>query len=216
MSHKADTEKYTLALEGKDIPILTLDAKWKLLFGDDGLPPKVSETAKELDDLLEKQSALREKVKEVKKLKKKLLGDIMPLRQRAMSEPGGQAEALLDKHTSLVAECNEKIEQMEDEQIGLPREISQVNYRLMLMTMAHCYEYMHANTEQISVINNWITDVRAELKKQLINKQESELDNYNIYTYMHQIFGPEVIEIFDMKYDPEKWHLRIAGEGETG
>lgn len=216
MSHKADTEKYTLALEGKDIPILTLDAKWKLLFGDDGLPPKVSETAKELDDLLEKQSALREKVKEVKKLKKKLLGDIMPLRQRAMSEPGGQAEALLDKHTSLVAECNEKIEQMEDEQIGLPREISQVNYRLMLMTMTHCYEYMHANTEQISVINNWITDVRAELKKQLINKQESELDNYNIYTYMHQIFGPEVIEIFDMKYDPEKWHLRIAGEGETG
>ena len=70
-------------------------------------------------------------------------------------------------------------------------------------------------TEQISVINNWITDVRAELKKQLIRKQESELDNYNIYTYMHDIFGPEVIELFDMKYDPEQWHPRIAGEGEV-
>ena len=52
MSHKADTEKYTLALEGKDIPILTLDAKWPLLFGSDGLPPKISETAKELKALL--------------------------------------------------------------------------------------------------------------------------------------------------------------------
>ena len=213
MKKQADNTKYAVALEGKDIPILTLDEKWRLLFGDDGLPPKVSETAKELDDLLAKQASLREKVKEVKKLKKKLLSDIILLRQRAMSEPeGSQSELLLEKHTSLVAECNEKIDQMEEEQIGIPREIYQINYKLMLMTMSHCYEYMHANTEQITVINSWIGDVRTELKKQLIRKQESEIDNYNIYSYMHDIFGPEVIELFDMKYDPEKWHPRIAGE----
>lgn len=210
---KADNTKYAVALEGKEIPILTLDEKWRLLFGEDGLPPKISETAKELDDLLAKQAGLREKVKEVKKLKKKLLSDIMPLRQRAMNEPeGSQAEMLLAKHTSLVADCNEKIDQMEEEQIGIPRRIYQINYQLMLMTMSHCYEYMHANTEQISVINSWIGDVRTELKKQLIRKQESEIDNYNIYSYMHDIFGPEVIELFDMKYDPEQWHPRIAGE----
>ena len=217
MKKQADNTKYEIALEGKEIPILTMDEKWRLLFGNDGLPPKVSETARELDEMLAKQASLREKVKEVKKLKKKLLGDIMPLRQRAMSEPeGSQADLLLEKHTSLIADCNDKIEQMEEEQIGIPREIYRINYKLMLMTMSHCYEYMHANTEQISVINSWIGDVRTELKKQLIRKQESELDNYTIYSYMHDIFGPEVIDLFDMKYDPEQWHPRIAGEETVG
>lgn len=28
----------------------------------------------------------------------------------------------------------------------------------------------------------------------------------NLYSYMHQIFGPEVVDLFDMKYDPDKRH----------
>ena len=67
---------------------------------------------------------------------------------------------------------------------------------------------------EIGAINNWISDIRIELKKQLIKKQESELDNYNMYMYMHQILGPEVIDLFDMKYDPERWHPVQESDGE--
>ena len=211
----ADNKKFTAALDGKEIPILPLDEKWPLLFGADGPPPDVRNTTVELEKLLDKQSSMREKIKEVKRLKKKLLSEIIPLQQKAMKErAGGPAHQMLDKHTGLVSQCNARIEQMEDEQIGLPREIYQVNFKLMLQTMSFCYGYMKAGTEQITAIDKWISDVRVELKKQLIRKQESELHNYNIYTYMHQIFGPEVIDLFDMQYDPEKWHPRIAGEGE--
>ena len=28
--------------------------------------------------------------------------------------------------------------------------------------------------------------------------------NHKLYSYMHDIFGAEVIELFDMKYDPEE------------
>ncbi|MBR0164889.1 MAG: hypothetical protein IJQ12_09470 [Lachnospiraceae bacterium] len=215
MKRKEENAAFRTALEGKDIPILTLDEKWPLLFGSEGMPAQIEKTARELDTLLDKQHQVREKIKEVKRLKKKLLDEIMKLRGRLMGREGdAKTEAILDKQTSLINDCNDKIEMLEDQQIGLPREIYQVNFRLMLQTMSFCYEYMQQSTEQISAINAWISDVRTELKKQLIRKQESELDNYNIYTYMHQIFGPEVIELFDMKYDPEKWHPRIAQEGE--
>ena len=47
---------------------------------------------------------------------------------------------------------------------------------------------------------------RKELKKQVIRLQEGEMENFNLYSYMHQIFGPEVIDIFDLKYDPNRRH----------
>lgn len=55
-----------------------------------------------------------------------------------------------------------------------------------------------------------MTEVRIELKKRLIRKQEMEQRNNAIYSYMHDVFGAEVIEIFDMKYNPDQ------GESGTG
>ena len=200
---KDHDKKFIAALEGKEIPILTLDPKWKLLFGAEGMPPQIEATAHELEQLMDSQSAFREKIKEIKRLKKKFLNEIIQLRSQPVNS---KTEALIQKNSELVAQANAKIEEMEDSQLGLPRSLYQLNLKLMLQTMDFCYGYMRENTEQIGVINNWIRDVRVELKKQLVRKQESELDNYTIYQYMHQIFGPEVIDLFDMKYDPEKWH----------
>ena len=35
------------------------------------------------------------------------------------------------------------------------------------------------------------------------NKQK-EQQNQEIYNYMHDIFGAEVVNLFDMKYNPEQ------------
>ena len=42
--------------------------------------------------------------------------------------------------------------------------------------------------------------MRDELKLKLIHKQEMEQDNQKLYSYMHDIFGADVIDIFDMKF----------------
>ena len=76
----------------------------------------------------------------------------------------------------------------------------------MLETMKVCYETLHENTDYIKTMDEWISKVRIELKKNVIRLQETEMENYNLYSYMHQIFGPEVIEIFDLKYDPDRRH----------
>ena len=42
----------------------------------------------------------------------------------------------------------------------------------------------------------------------MIRKQEREWLNQEMYAYMHDIFGPEVIEIFDMTYNPDDNRLK--------
>ena len=96
----------------------------------------------------------------------------------------------------------------------LPREIERVNYKLMLATMDVCYEKLKENTAEIDEIGDWITKIRIELKKKIIRKQEKEQQNQELYHYMHAIFGAEVINIFDMKYNPEERAARLAAEKE--
>ena len=87
-----------------------------------------------------------------------------------------------------------------------PREIERVNRELMLVTMEHCYDTMQENTDDIEELEEWIRNIRIELKKNLIRKQEKEAKNHEIYSYMHDIFGPDVVNLFDLRYNPEQQH----------
>ncbi len=198
-------ECYATALEGKKIPILTLDNKWyRLLTAEAKI--EVSGLEKQLNALLMRQGKLNTETKDIKRLKKKLLNEIMSLTDEAAYGDDASTEQKIATNKRLVEECNEKLDGYQDELKDLPREIEQVNLRLMQITMDCCYEIMQDNTEEIQEISQWVKETRIELKKRLIQKQEMEQRNYNIYSYMHDLFGPEVIDLFDMKYNPEDRH----------
>ena len=201
-------ENYSDALVGKDIPILSKDEKWQQLFLLSPKTQKIKELEAELNKLVNKQEKTREKIKDIKRLKKKLLGEIVVLRDDAVKNPRKRKkiEAEIDDHTRLIKECNEKIEECEDNMLGLPREIYQKDYQLMIETMNIFYKRMHDNTIEINAIDEWVSKVRIQLKKNIIRMQEKELENFKVYSYMHNIFGPEVIDLFDLKYNPEKRH----------
>ena len=204
MAKKEDA--YMSALEGKSIPILTLDNKWHQLFTQTDMTPEIEVLADELNSLVEKDGKLRSENKDIKRLKKKLLGEIVPLRDKANKSPSPAIEKEISERTRLINECNERLAGREEELLDLSREIYDVDYKLMLETMKACYERLHENTAEIKGLDEWISKVRIELKKNIIRLQESEMENYNLYSYMHQIFGPEVVDIFDMKYDPNRRH----------
>ncbi len=209
-----DNERYSDALIGKNIPILTKDEKWQMLFIMSPKTDKIKKLEAELNSLVDKQEAAREKIKDIKRLKKKLLGEIVLLRDDAGKKGASikKIEAEIDDHTRLIKECNEKIEECEDEVLGLPREIYKVDYDLMIETMNTFYKIMHDNTTEINAIDEWVSKVRVQLKKNIILMQEKEIENFNVYSYMHNIFGPEVIDLFDLKYDPERRHpIRTPG-----
>ena len=211
-----DTQVYMSALEGKSIPILTLDDKWHQLFTQTEMTPEIENLADELNALVERDGRIRLETKKIKKLKKTLLSEIVPLRDKANKMGNAPAiEKEISERTRLINECNEKLAGSEDELLDLSRQIYDVDYKLMVETMNVCYERLHENTDYIKGLDEWISKVRVELKKNVIRLQEAEMENYNLYSYMHQIFGPEVIEIFDMKYDPDHRHpIRRPLEGD--
>ena len=75
---------------------------------------------------------------------------------------------------------------------------------MMLATMEICYDRLKENEKEIEETAKWIARIRVELKKKLIRKQEKELMNQELYAYMHDIFGAEVVNLFDLKYNPEE------------
>lgn len=200
-------EVYMSALEGKSIPILTLDNKWHQLFTQTEMTPEIEQLADQLNALVERDGKIRSETKDIKKLKKKLLGEIVPLRDKANKSGNSAAiEKEIQDRTRLINDCNDRLDSHQDELLDLSREIYDIDYKLMLETMKVCYETLHENTDYIKTMDEWISKVRVELKKNVIRLQETEMENYNLYSYMHQIFGPEVIEIFDLKYDPDRRH----------
>ncbi|MBQ1527447.1 MAG: hypothetical protein IJR19_03865 [Lachnospiraceae bacterium] len=197
-------EKFREAIKEAKIPVLILDNKWHKLFKKTGTTDEIVRLEAELTELLKKQGRLNTELKSIKKLKNDLMNDIV----EHMNDGEGKgadkaaAEKKIADNKRLIDEANEKLAAHEDEMIELPREIDRVNRELMLNTMALCYEKLSANTDEIEQISDWIHKIRIELKKQLITKQEKEYYNSELYSFMHDIFGQDVMELFDMRYEP--------------
>lgn len=196
-------EVFREALRGKKIPILTLDNKWYRLL-DEGTRASVKGMEEQLNDLLKRQGKLNTETGDIRKLKKKLISEIVPLVSEVEQTGDKSLEKKIDQNKRLVDECNQRMEDYEDELRELPREIDRVNFQLMMATMDYCYDTMQENTEEIEQIDAWVREIRIELKKRLVRKQEMEQQNLELYSYMHDIFGADVVNVFDMHYRPEK------------
>lgn len=207
MSKKAGKlrlDVFKQALQGKNVPILTLDNKWYRLL-DQRAKASVKSIENQLNNLLKRQGKLNTELKEIRKLKKNLMNEIVPLVDEADHTGGSKAlEKKIDQNKRMVEECNEMMESHKKELEELPNQIEKLNLQLMLITMDCCYDTMQENTEEIQKIEDWVKEIRIELKKRLVRKQEMEQQNNEIYSYMHDVFGAEVVDVFDMQYNPEK------------
>ena len=194
-------EEYKVALNGRKIPVLTLDNKWHQLFTQTGSTKQIEVLTEKLNELIREQGRINNEIKDIKKVKKKLMDNIVASMNDVERFP--ENERKMEERKRLIEECNEKLEEYRDEGLTLPGEIDRVNYQLMLATMEVCYDKLKQNTKDINEISDWVVKTRIELKKKLLKKQEAEITNQNLYSYMHDIFGAEVLEIFDMEYQPE-------------
>ena len=204
-------EVYIPALEGKNIPILTLDNKWHRLFTQTGISDEILKQEEVVNELLKKQGKANNNIKDYKKLKQKLMNEIVNMMgedDKPVNEDFAQKQA---ENKRLIEDCNEKIDETQDRLLDIDTEIYRENRKLMLMSMEVCYAAIKENTEEIKVIEQWINEIRIELKKNVVRKQEKEMNNEELYTYMHDIFGPEVIEIFDMQYNPDDNPMKRNG-----
>lgn len=188
-------QDFKSALIGKTVPLLILDQKWHRLFAVHGKTDEIKGLEAELNTLLTEQARLNTRLKELKKLKGKLLDEIV----QSMEED----EKKLEENKCLVDEINEKLDECEDELADIPFRLRETNDELMICSMDYFYEKIRVNQSESTEIEEWINQVRIDLKKNIIRKQNRDINNREIYAYLHDIFGAEVINIFDIKYDEE-------------
>lgn len=210
-SGKSKESVFDKALTGRDIPVLTLDNKWYRLLDEVGRE-NVKPLENKLNELLKAQGRTNSQIKDIKKLKKRLMGDIVSFADENSEMDRSAAEKKIAENKKLLEECNQKLDEYQEELADYPYKIDEINKQLMILTMEHCYETMQDNTDEIEQLEDWVTQVRIELKKNLIRKQEKEAKNHEIYSYMHDIFGPEVVDMFDLRYNPEEQHPMTKSE----
>lgn len=200
---KEKKDQFQTALYGKKIPILTLDSKWYRLLNKVG-KAQVKSLENQLNDLLKRQGKVNTDMKEIRRQKKKAMNDIVAMVDAAEQQQNKALEKKIEQTKQLVEEYNETMEAYKEEEKELPGLIEKANVQLMLATMENCYDTLQKNTDDINEIAEWVTQIRIELKKQLIRKQEMEQKNLEIYSYMNDIFGADVVNLFDMKYNPKE------------
>lgn len=194
-------EEFKKALADKKVPVLVLDQKWHRLFAVHGKPDEIKEIEDELRGLLARQGKLTSDLKDYKSLKKKLMDSIV-VNMDGSTE--GSQDALhgkkMDETKRLIDETNQKIDEAEDELLEIPKTIRKTNEQLMLLSMDYFYSKIRVNQEESKEIEEWIKQVRVDLKKNIIRKQNRDINNREIYAYLHDILGAQVLDLFDIQY----------------
>lgn len=195
-------EDFKKALIGKKVPLLVLDQKWHRLFAIHGKTDQIREIETQLDRYLAEQGQCNNDLEDLKKLKSKLMSNIVQNMDGTTEIADSVSrQKKLDDDKRMIDEINEKVENLEDRLLELPKLINETNESLMLMSMDYFSEKIITNREESKEIEEWISRIRIELKKNIIKKQNRDINNREIYAYLHDIFGAEVLDLFDIQYD---------------
>ncbi len=172
-----------------NIPILTLDERWYRLVNSKIKTDEIIYWEKQVNELLKKQGRINNDIKDIKKLKKQLINDVVENMEE--DDDSKAKQKLMNQNQRLIQESKDKISTLEDELMELPRELARANERLLTETLKVCYDKINSNSEDIQVLAKWIDATRVKLKKNILIKQDKETINENMYSLIHDIIGPE-------------------------
>ena len=180
----------------KQLPLVILDERWHKLFPEEEKSARIKELEHMLGELLKRQGKITNDIKSVKAIKSKLMQEILNNADN-MELSEAKRQKLMNRDQKLIIEAKEKLEKLEEEELELPGKIRDCNIALVIEGVQVCYNRIHQNYDDIQLLGKWINEARIELKKKVLIKQDKELKNNEIYSYMHDILGPEMMEVFD-------------------
>ncbi|BCK00338.1 hypothetical protein [Anaerocolumna chitinilytica] len=194
---KKEEIDFAKIFKGKKVPIVVLDERWHQLFPDYDKPNQVKVLESNLNEVIKQQGKLTNDLKDLKKLKNQLMGEIITHMDVSDTKEGKIKEKKLDQNQRLIREIGDKIKEAENQLIDLPYQIKEANEQLIIESTAICYKRLSDNTEKITEINQWIKSIREQLKIKILEKQDMEMKNTDIYNYMHDMLGPELLQELD-------------------
>lgn len=196
MGRKDKKLEFIRIVRDKKLPILTLDNRWHELFPEDYKSKLIRDLENKVNHLLKKQGRLVNGIKDMKELKTNLLKDIIVNMDSGESGVNTK-DSRLERNKHYVNEINTKTELAMEELAVLPYQIKQANEELMAESIRILCEQLEENKEELEEVTEWINNTREELKNKILIKQDLETRNSLIYTYMHDVLGPEIMEMVD-------------------
>ena len=172
------------------VPLVTVDKRWHELFPEKYKSSKIKSLEADVKSLVKKQGKLVNENKDLKRAKKKLMSDIVKNMEDAENP-------VIKKGKKLMEELNEKILINEDELAKIPYELREANEKLMAYSMLECNERMLENREKIDNIKTWLDEVKEHVKEKKVKQLMLEEDTQKIYSYLHDLVGPEAMNRFD-------------------
>ncbi len=205
---------YLQALKNKKVPLLVLDPQWHELFPEYRKTSEIKSCEKRLNELLKKQGKAANDIKEYEKAKKAIMDNIV-YNMTDGNEPDSFFKIKKqEKNQKLMADLNDKINQAEEIQRAMPAQIQLANNELLVEAMKVCYSELTSNTEQIEKIEEWIKEARNALKDKILEKQDMEMRNTQMYKYMHNLLGAQVVEVFDKNHHVWKGNIEENKNGD--
>lgn len=205
---------YIQALKNKNIPLLVLDPEWHELFPEHRKTSEIKRCEKKLNQLIKKQGQTSNDIKEYDKAKKAIMDNIV-YNMTDGNEPDSFLKAKKqEKNQKLMADLNEKLSEAEEIQEKIPGEIQLANKELLIEAMKVCYDELTSNTEQIEELEKWINEARNALKDKILEKQDMEMRNTQMYKYMHNLLGAQVVELFDRNHHVWKGNIEENKNGD--
>ena len=157
-------------LKKKNIPIACLDERWLRLFPDSEKTPLIKKLENELKELLKRQGKVNTDLKDIRVVRDKLTQSVLETAEDT-SIPENKRLKKQAASQRLIVEARQKQDNLELELDELPDKIKEANSALM----------------------------REKLKERVVLKQDKEIMNEEIYTYLHGMLGAGVMEAFDEK-----------------
>lgn len=190
-----DEEELTLEeilkkIKRSGIPTLTLDIKWQSIFNTPEKSSKIAKLEKKVNDALKSVGRVNTNKEELKKLKKRLMNEIMA---NMDSPENSRASKKVLKSKELIEEINDKLILLEDEELDLPDRLREANAELALESMNEIFEKYEENSEDIETLQEWINETRIELKKRVLLLETKKEENEKMDKYLSGLIDGDII-----------------------
>ena len=185
-------------LKKKNIPIACLDERWLRLFPDSEKTPLIRKLENELKELLKRQGKVNTDLKDIRVVRDKLTQSVLDTAEDTSIPENKRLKNQAASHR-LIVEARQKQDNLEPELDELPDKIKEANSALIFESVRVCYQRINQNKRDIDMLEQWIEQMRDKLKERVVLKQDKEITNEEIYTYLHGMLGAGVMEAFDEK-----------------
>jgi len=187
-------------LRKNNISLLILDERWNNLFNNTERTPDIIVCEEKLRELLKTQSRLITESKDIAHRKKNHMDRIIKLTPEAFDRNSEEARNEMHSCEVEIRKINDRMKEIEEELDNLPDLIKEANIDLLEKTVSLVYYKIRLNQKRVAELEVMIEETKAMLKEYIDEKESLSKDDNDIYSYFHDLLGPEELEKLDIEF----------------